>query len=107
MKRLPSYVIGLSLLAALAACETTRTQGPTTWGYKPGEAAPAGISEAEAETLTTQYLDLKNQRSTLETALPTINDPAARQRFVQSINTLNQHMAPLEYRLRAAGRPVP
>ena len=100
-------VLSLAVAALLAACSATTTQGPAGWGYQPGQTAPTRISEAEAETLTTQYLDFKNQRTTLENALRTTTDPSARSRFAQSINTLNQHMAPLEYRLRSAGRPVP
>ena len=101
------HAIALIALAALAGCATTAPQGPASWGYQPGQAAPSRISEAEAETLTTQYLDMKNQRTTMENALRTTTDPAARSRFAQSITTLNQQMAPLEYRLRSAGRPIP
>lgn len=105
MKHTP-HVLALVALVALSACTTT--QGPPVGGgYKPGESAPSGISDSEAETLTAQYVDLKNQRTTLVNALATTSDPATRTRFTQSIDILNRHMQPLEYRLRAAGRPVP
>ncbi|MGE0333177.1 MAG: hypothetical protein AB7P37_21060 [Ramlibacter sp.] len=105
MKHIP-HVLALLALAALSACTTT--QGPPVGGgYKPGESAPARISEAEAETLTAQYLDLKNQRTTLVNAMATTSDPATRTRFSQSIDILNRDMQPLEYRLRSAGRPIP
>ena len=101
-----SHALALAALAALSACTTT--QGPPVGGgYKPGESAPVRISEAEAETLTTQYLDLKNQRTTMVNALNASADPAARSHYARAIDDLNRHMQPLEYRLRSAGRPSP
>ena len=105
MKHIP-HVLALLAVAALSACNTT--QGPPAGGgYKPGESAPARISEAEAETLTTQYLDLKGQRTTMVNALNATSDPAARSRYARAIDDLSRNMQPLEYRLRWAGRPVP
>lgn len=106
MKYTP-HVLALVVLASLAACTTTQGPPPVGGGYLPGQSAPAGISEAEAETLTIQYTDLKNQRTTMVNALNSTSDPASRARFAESVDILNRHMAPLEYRLRAAGRPVP
>ncbi len=106
MKFLAPHILAVAALASLAACTTT--QGPPAGGgYKPGESAPARISEVEAETLTTQYLDLKSQRTTMVNALNSTGDPAARSRYAQAIDDLSRHMQPLEYRLRSAGRPVP
>ena len=71
----PKPALALVILALLAGCSaTTPTQGPPGWGYQPGQTAPTRISEAEAETLTTQYLDMKNQRTTMENALRTTTD---------------------------------
>ena len=56
------HAIALIALAALAGCATTAPQGPASWGYQPGQAAPSRISEAEAETLTSQYLEFKLKR---------------------------------------------
>ena len=107
MKYLAPRILALAALASMAACTTTQGPPPVGGGYLPGQSAPAGVSEAEAETLTAQYLDLKNQRMTLLTALNTTSDPATRARFAESVDILSRHMAPLEYRLRSAGRPVP
>lgn len=106
MKYLAPHILAAAALALLAGCATT--QGPPVGGgYKPGESAPARISEVEAETLTTQYLDLKNQRTTMVNALNASADPAARSQYARAIDDLNRNMQPLEYRLRSAGRPIP
>lgn len=107
MKYLAPHILAVAALASLAACTTTQGPPPVGGGYLPGQSAPAGISESEAETLTTQYLDFKNQRTTMVNALNSTTDPAARARFAESVDILSRHMAPLEYRLRSAGRPVP
>ncbi len=105
MKYAP-YAAALAVLALLAGCATN--QGPPSGGgYLPGQSAPANISEAEAETLTTQYLDLKNQRMTMLNALNSTSDPGARARFSKAVDDLDRNMQPLEYRLRSAGRPLP
>ena len=105
MKHTP-YAAAAVVLALLAGCATTQSP-PSGGGYLPGQSAPANISEAEAETLTTQYLDLKNQRTTMLNALNSTSDPGARARFAQAVDDLNRNMQPLEYRLRSAGRPLP
>lgn len=105
MKYAP-HAAALAALALLVGCATTQSP-PSGGGYLPGQSAPAQISEAEAETLTTQYLDLKGQRTTMVNALNATGDPAARSRYAQAIDDLSRHMQPLEYRLRSAGRPVP
>jgi hypothetical protein len=84
-----------------------RPQGPASWGYQPGQAAPSRISEAEAETLTSQYLEFKLKRDEIARVQAATSDPNGRARYGQMIDELSQSMAPLEYRLRAAGRPVP
>ncbi|MBX3657357.1 MAG: hypothetical protein KIS62_05675 [Ramlibacter sp.] len=93
------------VLAALAACATD--SGPPQWGYKPGESAPQVISEAEAETLTTQYRDFKLKREEISNAMAATRDPGARARYAQIIDDLSRSMEPLAYRLRSAGRPLP
>jgi hypothetical protein len=101
------HAIALIALATLVGCATTAPQGPAAWGYQPGQAAPSRISEAEAETLTSQYLEFKLKRDEIARVQAATSDPNGRARYGQMIDELSQSMAPLEYRLRAAGRPVP
>jgi hypothetical protein len=112
----------LASLLALTACSNVSQSAPGDWGYEsgrqgpaprnwggyePGQRAPTVISEVEAQTLGEQVVDLKAQRATLANNLPRVTDPATRARFARNIDELNAHLQLLEYRLRAAGRPVP
>lgn len=103
MKQLWSLVPAL----LLAACVSNPPSGPAHLGYPPGQNAPAQISEYEAETLTSQYLEFKLKRQEMSAALGATHDPATRSRYIQNINELTRAMEPLAYRLRAAGRPLP
>lgn len=101
------HALALIALAALAGCASTTQQGPAEYGYKPGEAAPAVISEVEAETLTTQYREFKLKRDEIASAMAGTSDPNSRAGYAKIIDDLSRSMQPLEYRLRSAGRPVP
>jgi len=106
MKHLAPRLIVIAALAALAACTTT--QGPPSGGgYLPGQGAPTGISEVEAETLTSQYREYKLKREEISAAMAGTSDPNARAYFANIINDLTRSMEPLAYRLRSAGRPLP
>jgi hypothetical protein len=82
-------------------------QGPARYGYKPGESAPPVISESEFNQVTESLTDLYNQRATLARLLRTSPDAGARARYAGDIERINGLVAPMEYRLRAAGRPLP
>jgi hypothetical protein len=107
-------MIALASLALFGACASSPsgpgggTQlAPAAWGYKPGETAPSVISESEFEQLTEQVLNYKAQRNTLRGIVRTSNDPAVRAQHLRSIDDINGKLQMLEYRLRAANRPVP
>lgn len=93
-------------LATLAACSAP-SSGPAAWGYRPGESAPAVISESEFNSLTEQLTDLRNQRAELQRVASRTADPLRRAEHVRGIEKLDSMIAPIEYRLRAAGRPLP
>ncbi|MBC5764986.1 hypothetical protein [Ramlibacter albus] len=108
----------LASIATLSACVSTGPrvqsggappppQGPAEYGYKPGESAPTIISEHEFEQLTMQLTDLYNQRATLGQLWRGTADSAQRARYASDIDRLNRMIAPLEYRMRAANRPLP
>lgn len=101
--------VAMALLAALlGACANSPPQSaPPQWGYQPGQQAPSVISEAEAETLTAQVAEIKAHRKQARDSLFSVTDPAARAQRQQLIDKLTVQLQPLEYRLRAAGRPVP
>lgn len=101
--------IALALLTALvAACASSPPQSaPPQWGYQPGQQAPSVISEVEAETLTAQVAELKALRKQAHDSLFSVTDPGVRAQRQQQIQKLTEQLQPLEYRLRAAGRPVP
>lgn len=82
-------------------------QGPAEYGYKPGESAPSVMSEYEFEQTTQTLADLYNQRATLGQLWRAATDPAQRARFASDIDRLNRMIAPYEYRMRAANRPLP
>lgn len=106
----------LASIATLSACvspgprvdpSAPPPQGPAQYGYKPGESAPTVISETEFEQLTAQLTDLYNQRATLGQLWRGTADSAQRARHAADIDRLNRMIAPLEYRMRAASRPLP
>lgn len=109
--------VALASAALLAACADVPTHAqyhrPSQpaprdyWGYERGQQAPANISEAEAEQLREQVVMLKAQRATLANNLPRVSDPRTRSDHIRTINDIDAQLQPLEYRLRAAGRPVP
>lgn len=107
MKNLLAIPASLSLVALLGGCAGPQQSAPANWGYQPGQQAPRLISEAEAETLTTQVGDLKAQRRQARNNLVSSGDAARRAQWQAEINNLTERLQPLEYRLRAAGRPVP
>ncbi len=96
-----------SMAALVGACSSVPPSGPQEWGYKPGEQAPRLISEAEAETLTAQVAEIKAKRREIADGMRTVSDPAVRAQRLRTIEEFTQQLQPLEYRLRAAGRPVP
>ncbi len=96
----------LCLPVLLAACQSTNLQGPPQDGYRPGQQAPSIISEYEFEQLREQLISARSQRQTLVTNLPRVTDPATRSEHIRSIGMLEERIRMLEYRLRAAGRPV-
>jgi hypothetical protein len=107
----------LASMAVLSACVSTgprvqsgampQPQGPVEYGYKPGESAPTVISEYDFDQLTLQLTDLYSQRTTVGQLWRSTPDPTQRMRFAGDIDRLNRLIAPLEYRMRAANRPVP
>jgi hypothetical protein len=109
----------LASLAVLAACSDVPLSAPAHgrpppvqasrdhWGYQPGQQAPSIISDAEAASLTDEVINQKAMRSTLANNLPRVTDPATRAQHIRIINEIDARLQPLEYRLRAAGRPVP
>lgn len=116
--KLALAIAGLAVLAACADVPTDRhypgpglgwgqQQGPRSWGYERGQAAPALISEIEAQQLTDEVTQLKAQRGALASNLPRVTDPARRREQMRAIDDINGRLEMLEYRLRAAGRPVP
>ena len=110
MKKLLPLLLPAVLLAACASGDYyggRPPQGPPQYGYKPGESAPTVISEVEFNQLTEGLTDLYNQRHTLAGLMRTTPDPMARNRYAADIDGLNARIAPMEYRLRAANRPLP
>jgi hypothetical protein len=121
MEKILALAIGS--LATLSGCSDIPYQGggpqvapaqvapaqiaPARWGYKPGERAPSVISEYEFDQLTEQVTNLKAQRATLVRGVRASPPSAARDEYVRSIESLNESIQMLEYRLRSAGRPVP
>lgn len=99
--------LALSCLALVAGCASTPRSGPAEWGYKPGQSAPSVISDSEFEQTTGQIHELMAQRSGYTTALRTAPDADTRARYLRNIDDLNGRIRMLEYRLRAANRPVP
>jgi hypothetical protein len=99
------HLLNLVCVATLAACATQ--SGPGGWGYEPGQGAPSVISESEATQYTEDVISLRAQRDSLRTNLPNVRDPATRANHIRSIDTLSENIRMLEYRLRAAGRPLP
>lgn len=97
----------LACLALVAGCADAPRQGPANWGYQPGQQAPSVISETEFEQLTSQVIDFRNQRNTLAGIVRTTQDANVRSQHLRSIDDLNGKIQMLEYRLRAAGRPLP
>jgi hypothetical protein len=111
MKHVALWLVPVVLLSACAVTDFGRggppAQGPPQYGYKPGESAPAVISETEFKQLTESLTDLYNQRATLARLVRTSPDAAARARYAGDIERMNASIAPMEYRMRAAGRPLP
>ncbi len=102
------HALPLIAIAALVGCASNAPpQGPSQWGYQQGQAAPTVISEVEAETLTGQYRELKLKREEIASAMAAARDPNVRANYARIIDDLSRNMAPLEYRLRSAGRPIP
>jgi len=87
----------------LAACTTS---GPAAYGYKPGEAAPGVISESEFASLTLSLTDLRHQRLTLSRLAANPSEPR-RLEYLRQVAEMDRTIGLLEYRLRAAGRPLP
>ena len=112
MNKLLLLLPGAALLASCAGSDPyyhggRPPQGPPQYGYGHGESAPTVISEVEFNQLTESLTDLYNQRATLAHLIPRTPDPMARRRYAADIDGLNARIAPMEYRLRAAGRPLP
>ena len=110
-----SMFLVTGILASLVACGAppppyagpSSYGGPQPSGYGPGRPAPSVISENEAETLTQQVIDFKAQRNTLRGLLANEPNPSVRADRMRDLDRVNRVLQELEYRLRAAGRPVP
>lgn len=111
MNHIALLLVPAVLLSACAVTDFGRgappVQGPPQYGYKPGESAPTVISESEFDQITQSLTDLYNQRATLARLVRTSPDAAARARYAGDIERMNASIAPMEYRMRAAGRPLP
>ena len=111
-RRRSASLLVASLLAPaallMAGCASQPQQNaPANWGYQPGQQAPSVISEAEAETLTSQVAEMKAKRKEIRDGMYAVTDPNVLRQRQGIIDAINQQLQPLEYRLRAAGRPVP
>lgn len=110
------YIFSLAGLAVLTACaDVPQSQfaggdyrpPPANWSYRAGPPVTGIVPLVDAEVVTEEVVSLRAQRATLLNNLPFVRDPAKRAEHLRTIGELNYRAEMLEYRLRAAGLPVP
>ena len=94
----------IAALGLLQACNAT---SPNAYPSDRGQYQRGPISEAEAETLTSQLQDARAQRDSAMASIPSASNFEVRRKLQQSVHDYNQMIGLYESRLRSAGRPIP
>jgi hypothetical protein len=97
----------LPIVAALSLLQACNATSPHAYPSDRGQYQRGPISEAEAETLTSQLLDARAQRDSAMASMSSASNYEVRRKLQQSVHDYNQMIGLYESRLRSAGRPIP